>query len=168
MTARRVAWWLLVVVLAIGTLAAASVGAWQLQIKSRQPPPVVEQPAAGRAATQAASTGTAKVMSYSYDTLDRDFDAASAMLTGDFKTYYQQFTNEVVRPTAQQKALKSTATVARAGVESLTSDAAVILVFVDQSTTTRDQPAPTSAASSVRVGMTKVNGTWLISKFDPV
>ena len=168
MTARRVAWWLLVVALTAATLAAASVGGWQLLIKSRHSPPVADQPTARQAATQAASTGTVKVLSYAPDTLDHDFDAAYAMLTGEFLTYYKQFTSQIVRPAAEQKNVKTTATIQRAGVESLTRNAAVILVFVNQTTTSKERPDPTNTASSVRVGLVKVNGTWLINRFDPV
>jgi Mce-associated membrane protein len=165
---RRVAWWLLVVALIVATPAAASVGGWQMLIKNRQVPPLADQLAARQAATPAASIGTVKLLSYSPDTLDEDFSAASAMLVGDFLKYYQQFTNDVVRPAARQKQLKTTATIKRAGVESLTRDAAVILVFVDQTTTSTEKPEPTNSSSSVRVGLAKVNGTWLISRFDPV
>lgn len=165
---RRVAWWVLVVVLAISTPAAATVGGWQLLSKSRRPPPVADQPAARDAAVQAATAGTVKVLSYTPDTLDRDFAAAKACLTGDFLSYYDQFTRQVVAPAAQEKKLATTATVRRAGVEMLTSESATILVFVDQVTTSADRPSPSQTTSSVRVGLTKVKGSWLISKFDPV
>ncbi|OJZ76258.1 hypothetical protein BRW65_02220 [Mycobacterium paraffinicum] len=166
---RRLAWWLLVVALAIGTLVAASVGGWEALSKSRPPlPPVADQPAARQAAIQAASTGTVKLLSYSPDTLDQDFEAAKAMLTGDFLRYYDNFTSQTVKPKAQQKELKASATVPRAGVETLTADEAAVLVFVNQTTTSKDQPAPTTSSSAVRVGLAKVNGTWLINRFDPV
>jgi hypothetical protein len=55
-----------------------------------------------------------------------------------------------------------------AGVESLTGRQAAILVFVNQTTTSQDKPSPTTASSSVRVGLAKVNGTWLINRFDPL
>lgn len=166
--ARRVAWWLVIVALMVATLAAASVGGWQLVIKSRELPPVADQPAARQEATQAASIGTVKLLSYSPDTLDEDFSAASAMLVGDFLKYYKQFTNDVVRPAALQKQLKTSAAIKRAGVESLTRDAAAILVFVDQTTTSTEKSEPTKVSSSVRVGLARVNGTWLINRFDPV
>jgi len=41
-------------------------------------------------------------------------------------------------------------------------------VYVDQSTTSKDRPDPTEDASSVLVSMTRVNGNWLITKFDPI
>ena len=43
-----------------------------------------------------------------------------------------------------------------------------MLVLVDQSTTSKDHPEPTMSASSVLVRLTRVNGDWLITKFDPV
>jgi Mce-associated membrane protein len=165
---RRMAWWALVIALAAATVGAAAVGGWQMQVKSRQLPPVADQAADQKAATQAASDGTVRVLSYSPDSLDRDFSAAEAMLTGDFLTYYKQFTSEVVRPAAQQKRVKTTATVVRAGVQALNSQNASILLFVNQTTTSQDKPSPTPTSSSVLVGLTKVNGTWLINSFNPV
>jgi Mce-associated membrane protein len=41
-------------------------------------------------------------------------------------------------------------------------------VFVDQSTTSKDKPDPSMAASNVLVSLTRVNGNWLITKFDPI
>lgn len=166
--ARRVSWWLSVVVLTLATLGAAGLGGWQMNVKNKYLPPVADQADERQAAVQAASTGTVKLLSYSPDTLDQDFEAARAYLTGDFLAYYQQFTEQVVRPGALDKHLKTTAHVQRAGIVSLTRDAAQVLVFVDQSTTSKEQPEPTQAASSVQVSLVKVNGTWLINKFTPV
>ncbi|OBA83418.1 hypothetical protein A9W99_08070 [Mycobacterium sp. 1164966.3] len=168
MTMRRAAWWLLVSALTVGTLAAVSVGGWQLVIKAHRLPPVADQLAARQDATRAASAGTVKLMTYSPDTLDQDFASASELLTGEFREYYQKFTSQTVKPTAQQKRVKSAATVQRAGVQSLTRDAAVVLVFVKRTTTTADQPSPTEVPNAVRVGLAKVHGTWLINRFDPV
>ena len=43
-----------------------------------------------------------------------------------------------------------------------------MLVLVDQSTTSKDNPDPAMASSSVLVSLTRVNGNWLITKFEPV
>ena len=45
---------------------------------------------------------------------------------------------------------------------------AVVLVFVNQSTTSKQNPDGSFAASAVKVGLKKINGAWLISSFDPV
>jgi Mce-associated membrane protein len=166
--AGRIVWWVVVVILAVTTPAVTAVGLMEMQLKNRQPPPVANQPSDRQAATQAASSGTVKVLSYSPDTLDQDFAAASAMLTGDFLKHYREFTSQVVGPTARQKRLTTTATVSHSGVESLSTDAASILVFVNQTTTSAEQPTPTTSASAVSVGLAKVNGTWLINNFNPL
>ncbi|OBH89551.1 hypothetical protein [Mycobacterium sp. E2989] len=116
----------------------------------------------------AASDGTVALLSYSPDTLDKDFAAAKTHLSGDFLSYYNQFTDQIVAPAAKQKSLKTSARVIGAAVSELRPDSAVVLVLVDQSTTSKDNPDPAMASSSVLVSMARVNGQWLITKFDPV
>ncbi|MCV7089779.1 twin-arginine translocation pathway signal [Mycobacterium interjectum] len=123
---------------------------------------------AAKAAISAASEGTVAVLSYSPDTLDRDFSSAKSHLTGDFLSYYDQFTQQIVAPAAKQKAVKTTAVVLRAAVSELRPDSAVVLLFVNQSTQSKDRPEPTFTNSSVSVTLTKANGRWLISSFNPV
>jgi Mce-associated membrane protein len=55
-----------------------------------------------------------------------------------------------------------------AAVSELHPNSAVVLVYVDQSTTSKDRPDPSESASSVLVSLTRVNGNWLITKFEPV
>jgi Mce-associated membrane protein len=125
-------------------------------------------PDVARAVVNAASDGTVALLSYSPESLDKDFAAAKSHLAGDFLSYYNQFTREIVAPAAKQKSLKTTAHVMGAAVSELRSDSAVVLVFVDQSTTSKDKPDPSMAASNVLVSLTRVNGNWLITKFDPI
>lgn len=125
-------------------------------------------PSAERAAVTAASDGTVALLSYSPDTLDKDFATARSHLAGDFLSYYNQFTEQIVAPAAKQKSLKTTAHVMRAGISEMHADSAVVLLFVDQSTTSKDNPDPAMSASSVQVTVTRVDGQWLITKFTPV
>jgi Mce-associated membrane protein len=118
-------------------------------------------------AIQAASDGAVAVLSYSYDHLNRDFNNAKSHLTGDFLAYYSKFTDDVVAPTAQQGQLTTTAKVIRAAISELHPDSAVVLVFVDQTTGSVQKKDPEKTRSSVLVTLTKVNGSWLIAKFDP-
>jgi Mce-associated membrane protein len=124
--------------------------------------------AATRRAIQAASGGAVDVLSYSYTALDHDFAKAKSHLTGDFLAYYSKFTEQFVAPVAQQGQLTTTATVIRAAVSELHPNSALVLLFVDQTTASKQKPEPVKADSSVRVMLTKVNGSWLIAKFDPV
>jgi Mce-associated membrane protein len=164
----RVVWWACVIALTAATLAAASMGGWQMQVKSKQLPPVADEPADRQAATQAASAGAVAALSYSSDTLEQDFSAAEAHLTGDFLTYYRQFTTQTVAPAAREQRITQTATVVRAGVESLASQKAAVLLFVNETTTSQGNPSPKLTPSGVRVGLAKVNGVWLIERFDPL
>lgn len=116
----------------------------------------------------AASDGTVALLSYSPESVDEDFATAKSHLTGDFLSYYDEFTQQIVAPAAKEKAVHTTAKVMAAAVSQLHPDSAVVLVFVDQNTTSNDRPDPAMSASSVVVTLTKVDGAWLISKFDPV
>lgn len=124
--------------------------------------------AAAKAVISAASDGTVAILSYSPDTLDRDFSSAKSHLTGDFLSYYDQFTQQIVAPAAKQKAVKTNAVVLRAAISDLHPDSATVLLFVNQSTQSKDRPEPTFTSSSVTVTLTKANGKWLISSFNPV
>ena len=124
--------------------------------------------AAARSAISAASDGTVAVLSYSPDTLDRDFSSAKSHLTGDFLKYYEQFTQQIVGPAAKQKGVKTTAVVLRAALSGeLHPDSAVVLLFVNQTTQSKDRPEPTMTSSSVVATMTKADDKWLISSFNP-
>ncbi|OBH40645.1 hypothetical protein [Mycobacterium mantenii] len=123
--------------------------------------------AARHRAIQAASDGAVAVLSYSYDHLNRDFSNAKAHLTGGLLTYYSKFSDDVVAPTAQKGQLTASAKVIRAAVSELHPDSAVVLVFVDQITKSVHKKDPENTQSSVLVTLSKVNGSWLIAKFDP-
>lgn len=123
--------------------------------------------AAAHRAIQAASDGAVAALSYSYDHLNRDFNNAESHLTGDFLAYYRKFADEVVAPTAQKGQLTATAKVVRAAVSELHPNSATVLVFVDQTTASAQKKDPEKTQSSVLVSLTKVDGSWLISKFDP-
>lgn len=124
--------------------------------------------AAQKAAISAASEGTVAVLSYTPDTLDRDFSSAKSHLTGDFLSYYDQFTQQIVAPAAKQKSVKTTAVVLRAALSDFHPNSANVLLFVNQTTQSKDRPEPAMSSSSVLVTLTKADGKWLISSFNPV
>ena len=161
---RRLARWRLIVA-TTSVVAAVGVAAGVYFILYR-PDQRVDDAAAHRA-IQAASDGAVAVLSYSYDHLNRDFDNAKSHLTGDFLIYYKKFTDDVVAPTAQQGQLTASAKVIRAAISDLHPNSAVVLVFVDQTTASTKKKDPEKTQSAVVVTLTKVNGSWLIAKFDP-
>jgi Mce-associated membrane protein len=117
---------------------------------------------------QAASDGAVAVVSYSYDHLDRDFAAAKSHSTGQFLAYYDKFSQQYVAPAARQGKITATAKVVRAALSELHPDSAVVLVFLNQNTASKQKPEPLITASSVSVTLARVNGSWLIAKLDPL
>lgn len=124
--------------------------------------------AATHQAVQAASDSAVAVLSYSYTNLDSDFAKAKSHLTGEFLAYYNKFSQQFIAPAARQGQLTATAKVLRAAVSELHPDSAVVLVFVNQNTASKKKPEPLTTASSVLVTLTKVKGSWLIAKLDPL
>ena len=124
--------------------------------------------AATRQAVQAASDGAVAVVSYSYDNLDRDLARAKSLSTGEFLSYYSKFSQDFIAPAARQGHLIATAKVLRAAAIELHPDSAVVLVFMNQNTASKQKSEPLTTASSVVVTLTKVNGSWLIAKLDPL
>ncbi len=154
------------VVLVLALLAAGGLAAWVYFSQYR--PDKATDAAAAQSAIDAARDGTVAMLSYKPETLDQDFAAAKSHLTGDFLNYYDTFTKQVVSPAAKGKAVTTTAQVVGAATTEMHPKSAVVLVFVNQVTTSKERPDPSAAASSVLVSLTKVQGTWLINKFDPV
>lgn len=124
--------------------------------------------AAADTALIAAKDGTVALLSYSPETLNEDFSNAKTHLTGDFLNYYNQFTEQIVTPAATKKSVKTSAAIVNAAVAELNPESAVVLVFLNQTTTSTENPDGSFSTSAVKVGLTRVDDDWLISSFDPV
>ncbi|OBB17651.1 hypothetical protein A5761_09850 [Mycolicibacterium setense] len=164
---RRSRRWFQVAATVPAVLAVAFVGltAW-LFFQSRTDQ--LTGPVAVQEALNAAKDGAVAVLSYSPDSVDRDIDAAKTHLTGDFLSYYTKFTDEVVRSAAKEKAVDAKATIVRGAISEMQPERAKALLFANQVTTSNTRQEPSAMSSSVVVTLTKVNGSWLISAFDPV
>lgn len=157
---------LVTVVLLLGLLAAGGLTAW-LYFYQYRPDQQVDA-AVNQRAVDAARDGTVALLSYKPDTLNQDFANAKSHLTGDFLNYYDQFTRDVVTPAAKDKGVATAAQVVGAATSELHANSAVVMVFVNQASTSKERQDPSMSSSTLMVGLTKVNGTWLINKFDPV
>ena len=149
--------------LLVASVAAAGSVYWWIYRPDR-----LTNAASQQRVTDAAREGTVALLSYAPETLDKDLATAKSHLTGEFLKYYSDFTDKIVAPAAKQKGVKTEATVARAAVSEMQPDHAVVLVFVNQVTTSKDRPDPALATSSVLVTMINQDGRWLISEFNPV
>jgi Mce-associated membrane protein len=160
---RCLAWWrpILLTTLLVATLGF---GAGYFYFAFR--PDLQTDKAARHQVIKAASDGAVALLSYSPDTLERDFNNAKSRLTENYLTYYQQFADQIVGPAAQRAHVTTTASVVRAAVSELHPNSAIVLVFVKQTTASKEKPQPIVTSSSIRVTLTKVNGSWLIEKFE--
>jgi Mce-associated membrane protein len=150
------------VVPALALIVALGVGyLWWLDSTQRAAASAAEQ------SVKAASDSTIAILSYKPESVDQDLKAAADRLAEPFRQQYTQLVNDVVAPGAKQQHISALATVPAAASVSATGKHAVVLVFVDQ-TTTIGNDAPTQSTSSVRVTLDKVGDKWLISQFDPV
>ncbi|OBK21929.1 twin-arginine translocation pathway signal [Mycobacterium asiaticum] len=152
---------ILLTVLVVGTTAFAA-GYFQLVYRTD----METDRAVTRQVISAASDGAVALLSYSPATLSRDLANAKSRVTENYLPYYQQFADQIVGPSTQRAQVTTTATVVRAAVSELHPNSAVVLVFVKQKTASKEKPEPVVTSNSLRVTLKKVNGSWLIEKFD--
>ncbi|MFE9646367.1 hypothetical protein ACFYO0_20120 [Streptomyces sp. NPDC006365] len=157
---------ILSVLLMAGLVAVAVLG-WQYREGRR-----AEQ-ARGQALT-AARKAAPVVLSYDYRRLDRDFAAARARLTGDFRDKYRKTTKTVVGPTARKYEGVVKATVAEptaggtpaASVVSASPDKAVVLLFVNQVTRSTQVSGPRVDLNRVLMTLDRTSEGWKVSAVD--
>lgn len=116
------------------------------------------------AAQAAAESDVVDLLSYDYRHLDRDFARARAHLTGRFVADYTTTTQHTVRPLAPQVHAVVKATVASSSVVRASENNVVVLLFVNQTTTSTRLDAPRTDLNRVRLTMTRVGGAWKVSK----
>jgi Mce-associated membrane protein len=119
-------------------------------------------------ALAAADADVPKILSYQPDSVDQDLGSAADLLTGDFKNRFRSLVEETIVPAAKQHQTATKATVAGKSVVDGTSHSVTVLMFIDQTTTSKDAPAPRLDASRVRIHMDHVGDRWLISGLEPV
>ena len=115
-------------------------------------------------AVAAARDHAEAILSYDYRHLDADFAAARATLTGSFARDYKVTTTKLVRPGAEQYHVVVKAEVAAQSVVSATADQVVVLLFVNQTTTSTRLDGPKVDLNRVRLTLVKTDGRWLVNK----
>jgi len=128
------------------------------------------------AALAAAQKATPVILSYDYRHLGQDFAAASGFLTGPFRDQYAKTTETVVKPTALQYQGVVQATVAEppgggapaASVVSASPDHVVVLLFVNQVTTSTRVSGPHLDLNRVRLTLDHTTAGWKVSAIDAI
>jgi Mce-associated membrane protein len=114
-------------------------------------------------AVAAAETRAVDLLSYDYRHLGRDFGRAEKGLTGRFADDYAHTTETVVRPTAEQVHAVVKAEVVSSSVVRASQNRVVVLLFVNQTTTSTRVDGPQVDLNRVRTTLTRVGGDWKIS-----
>ncbi|UUU35828.1 hypothetical protein JIX56_41615 [Streptomyces sp. CA-210063] len=125
-------------------------------------------------ALAAARKAAPVVLSYDYRHLDRDFARARTHLTGAFRDEYRRTTTTVVGPTARKYhgVVKATVTAPTGGgrpaasVVSAGPDKAVVLLFVNQVTTSTQVTGSRMDLNRVRMTLTRTSEGWKVSAVD--
>lgn len=153
--ARSVPTWVLGL---LGALAAVSVAAaiWAWQAGDDT---AVED--ATSSAQSAAEQAIEPLLSYDYKTLEADQKRAQGYLTADYRKDYDQLFGVIAdnAPSTQTKVVADAfaSAIVRSGKERVD-----VLIFVDQLTTNKVTPEPTTYKNQVTVTMQKVGEDWLI------
>ncbi|MEU3302221.1 hypothetical protein ABZ729_20670 [Streptomyces sp. NPDC006678] len=157
---------LLSVLVALGLTAVGVLG-WEYAEGRRTDAARTEAVAAARKAAPV-------VLSYDHRRLEADFAAARAHLTGAFAEVYGRTTSKVVGPTAKKyRGVVKASVVAppdggapAASVVSVSPDRAVVLLFVNQVTTSTQVTGSRVDLNRVRMTMTRTSGGWKVSAVD--
>ncbi|OLT19364.1 hypothetical protein BJF79_47820 [Actinomadura sp. CNU-125] len=118
-------------------------------------------------ATGAVSRGLAAVFSYEAGDVAATERAAARVLRGAALRQYRTLFGQVKRQAPEQRVTLVTRVV-RAGVVSLSGDAASVLVFLDQTATRAGERAGTPAAAQLVVSARRADGRWTIHELRAV
>ncbi|ORT58245.1 hypothetical protein [Streptomyces sp. CB03238] len=125
-------------------------------------------------AAEAARKAAPVVLSYDHRRLEKDFAAARAHLTGSFRDEYRRTTTSVVAPTARKYRGVVKASVVEppdgsapaVSVVSASPDRAVVLLFVNQITTSTQVSGPRVDLNRVRMTLALTSDGWKVSAVD--
>lgn len=157
----RQAWWRsswLLAALAVVTALAVAAAVALFVIDRRD-----QQVSDARTAAVAAARGHAEtILSYDHTTLDEDFAAALAVSTGGFADEYRETSESVVRDTATETEAVVEAETVTAGVVSAEPERVVVLVFVNQTTTSNRLDQAQTDLNRVRMTLVDTGQGWLV------
>ncbi len=109
-----------------------------------------------------ATSDAVDVATYDYQSLSADFGRVEAESTPQFKRSFEKSSAALSKVLTQYKA-SAKAVAIDAGVSTLSSSQAVVLVFIDQSVDNTAQKSTSTDDSRVRVTLKRSGGKWLLA-----
>ncbi|MEV0298973.1 h domain protein [Nocardia sp. NPDC050710] len=119
-------------------------------------------------AMAAADRAVAAMFTYDFTTVDKELPKAADNLSASFREDYLKLINQAIAPGAKEKQLTVKATTQAGGVVEADRSHAVVLLFLNQITTSKDTPQGTTTGSRVRVALDKSDDRWLVDSVTPV
>lgn len=116
---------------------------------------------AARDAQIAAERAVVPVLSYDYEHLAEDQQAAQALMTGNYREEYDKLFT-VLEDNAPQTQTKVTTSVIASGIVRASDGRVQVLVFVDRPTTNKLSAEPVVYKDQVTLSMQLVDGEWLV------
>ncbi|MGV9610595.1 h domain protein [Nocardia xishanensis] len=119
-------------------------------------------------AVTAADRAVSAMFSYDYGSVDTELPKAADNLSADFREDYLKLISQAIAPGAKEKQLTVKATTQASGVVSADRDHAVVLLYLNQVTTSKESPQGTTTGSRVRVTLDKTDDRWLVDSVTPI
>jgi Mce-associated membrane protein len=119
-------------------------------------------------AVDAASRQAVAMLAYDFANVDSQLAAAADGITGSFRDDYTALVEETIAPGAKEKQLTVQVTVQAGAPVSTTPTEAVVLLYLNQTTTSAEAPDARTSGSRVRVSLQKVDDRWLVDQLTPV
>ncbi|MEU2255816.1 h domain protein [Nocardia xishanensis] len=119
-------------------------------------------------AVTAADRAVSAMFSYDYGSVDTELPKAADNLSADFREDYLKLISQAIAPGAKEKQLTVKATTQASGVVSADRDHAVVLLYLNQVTTSKESPQGTTTGSRVRVALDKTDDRWLVDSVTPI
>ena len=123
---------------------------------------------AGSEAVEAASDQVVAMLGYDYETAESTLPESADGLTGDFRDEYLKLVEASIIPGAKEKNLTVRVSVQGAAVIEESKDSVDLLMFVNQVTTSKDNPQAVTSGSRLLVTTERVDDRWLVSSLEPI
>ena len=120
-------------------------------------------------ALAAMQSNVPKLLSYDGNNdLNQEFAAKYDLLTGKFREDFTTLTKSSIIPAAAAHRIVTNAKIAESGVISVADDSVSVLMFINQTTTSSEDPAPQLDGSRVKVTAVRSGDQWKIGGLQPV
>ena len=120
-------------------------------------------------ALAAMQSSVPKLLSYNGNSdLNQEFAAKYDLLTGKFRDDFTSLTKSSIIPAAAAHRIVTNAKIAESGVVSSADDSVNVLMFINQTTTSSEDPAPQLDGSRVKITAVRSGDEWKIGGLQPV